>query len=310
MNKFCPKCNKYFDISQFNKNCAQKDGLENYCRKCSRIKSKKYYEKNRNKIKKKYNKYKKYKYNKAYREKNRDKILEKQKEYAKSSFGKFQQYRRNALKRGIFFNISYEKFCLFWEKPCFYCGMPIKNISIDRIHNQVGYVFNNCVSCCEICNRLKLDLSFEDWTFKIEQILNFQLYHSILIKNEDINFLKDKYYKYKYRAKNKNMDFCINKLDFLKILKKPCFYCGTIDYRFSTIDRMDNQKGYIYDNCLSCCKYCNSGKRNRKIEEFLFWMERLTNFKKTALRQQKFNKIEIHTNNMFKMDKGEKLWPK
>lgn len=58
---------------------------------------------------------------------------------------------------------------------CYYCNVapmytyynyPIKFNGIDRINNNLGYIKNNCVACCFICNRAKANMTqsqFLDW---------------------------------------------------------------------------------------------------------------------------------------------------
>jgi hypothetical protein len=49
---------------------------------------------------------------------------------------------------------------------------------------------------------------------------------------------------------------------------KPCFYCGETEERRG-IDRIDNDKGYIPNNCVSCCKKCNYMKRKLPLNDFI-----------------------------------------
>ena len=43
-----------------------------------------------------------------------------------------------------------------------------KHNGIDRLINSIGYVFDNCVSCCYVCNKMKMNL---DYTVFINQII-------------------------------------------------------------------------------------------------------------------------------------------
>ena len=45
--------------------------------------------------------------------------------------------------------------------------------------------------------------------------------------------------------------------------------CSKRIYGVDTIDRMNNDLGYIIDNVVPCCKWCNLSKRERSKEEFL-----------------------------------------
>ena len=69
---------------------------------------------------------------------------------------------------------------------CHYCGIVPSNIigqqgryrnswgdyyynGIDRI-DSIGYVTENCVSCCRTCNIAKLDMSYDDFKKHIRKI--------------------------------------------------------------------------------------------------------------------------------------------
>jgi hypothetical protein len=65
----------------------------------------------------------------------------------------FPQYRNNARRRGIHFNLTVEQFEALIPSTCFYCGD--KSGGIDRWKSEIGYEFENCVPCCSECNFLK-----------------------------------------------------------------------------------------------------------------------------------------------------------
>lgn len=71
---------------------------------------------------------------------------------------KYAQYKSGAKKRGINFDLSKEDFSSLWQKPCFYCASEIDTIGLDRINSNLGYLKDNVVSCCAICNTMKLAL--------------------------------------------------------------------------------------------------------------------------------------------------------
>lgn len=52
---------------------------------------------------------------------------------------------------------------------CIYCGE--EGGGIDRVDSSKGYTVENTVSCCSVCNTMKLDLSKEDWIKKMRAIL-------------------------------------------------------------------------------------------------------------------------------------------
>ena len=77
---------------------------------------------------------------------------------------------------------------------------------------------------------------------------------------------------YKNRAKTNSVDFFLSNEEFERISKSSCFYCGKEGP--NGIDRKDNSKGYILDNCVPCCKHCNYVKGNLSQDDFNTWKNR------------------------------------
>lgn len=92
-------------------------------------------------------------------------------------------YRRNAKKRGLYLGITKKEFKGLTKQDCYYCGAKpsqshqctrcngdyIYN-GIDRIDSSKGYILENCVPCCGMCNKMKMDLSQEEFLMKIKEI--------------------------------------------------------------------------------------------------------------------------------------------
>jgi len=98
--------------------------------------------------------------------------------------------------------------------------------------------------------------------------------------------LNSLFYNYKYGAKKRDLIFNLSKNDFIQLINQNCCYCGTPPrniikkykasiIQYNGIDRLDNKKGYIIDNCVSCCKICNRAKLKRTLQEFIEWGMRL-----------------------------------
>ena len=91
------------------------------------------------------------------------------KEYAKSVMGRLAVYKSHAKADGKSFEITKDDYVeYFYQKPCFYDGTL--SDGIDRIDNSKDYLLSNCVPCCEWCNRMKLDYTFEEFIDKINRI--------------------------------------------------------------------------------------------------------------------------------------------
>lgn len=142
---------------------------------------KRWREENKDKIKEKHKQY--YDNNKdllakkkqEYRKNNKNKVRNREKIYQKSPKGRFATYKSQARVRKLNFDLSYDEFMTFWQQPCSYCGDPIETIGIDRVNNTIGYKINNCVSCCFICNQMKMNFGIKEWEEQMKKILAYRL---------------------------------------------------------------------------------------------------------------------------------------
>lgn len=75
----------------------------------------------------------------------------------------YSNYKYGAKQRQLLFQITKEEFENLWEKPCHYCNSPIETIGLDRVDNNKGYVIENIVPCCKICNFMKAQLNKKDF---------------------------------------------------------------------------------------------------------------------------------------------------
>lgn len=88
----------------------------------------------------------------------------------------YNSYKNAAIKRGKCFDIEFDKFIILCEMPCFYCGKEKSNTSkphkskaswsyngLDRQDSNIGYIDENVVPCCKLCNRMKMTLSYDEF---------------------------------------------------------------------------------------------------------------------------------------------------
>lgn len=98
---------------------------------------------------------------------------------------KYGMYRHSAKKRGFEFSLTKNEFKSIVLKPCKYCGQEPSNLhhaincngsfvsnGVDRVDSSKGYLTNNCVPCCEVCNKMKLDYSVDSFLAHVEKIFN------------------------------------------------------------------------------------------------------------------------------------------
>lgn len=87
---------------------------------------------------------------------------------------KLIEYKSGAKKRGIEFKLTDEQFQSFWQQPCNYCGTKVETIGLDRIDSNECYSIENVVSCCAICNTMKLALPRDIFIEHCQKITNHQ----------------------------------------------------------------------------------------------------------------------------------------
>lgn len=96
------------------------------------------------------------------------------------------KYKKRAKTTKIEFLLSNEEFYSICSKNCFYCGdaPETKNHGyirkyqkevyqangIDRVNPNIGYVNDNCVPCCHVCNFMKTNKTQEDFINKVLKI--------------------------------------------------------------------------------------------------------------------------------------------
>ena len=93
----------------------------------------------------------------------------------------FYRYHHRARKRGLSFNLSLSDAIELFVSSCFYCGVepgqtvdnyssPFTYNGIDRRDNTKGYSKENCVPCCNICNRAKQILSEDAFRLWVKRV--------------------------------------------------------------------------------------------------------------------------------------------
>lgn len=160
----------------------------------------------------------------------------------------------------------------------------------------------------------------EENTFEVLELLNGNItdcgcvelkkLHKGKLSNNDrcINTL---YLVYKSGAKKRNLSFTLTKYEFGSFLFKPCHYCNTnplgiwkktkskriknqFVVKYNGIDRVNNDKGYIKHNCVTCCKICNKIKSKFGAKDFQEWLNSVAaNY---LINSKKINSLYINPN--------------
>lgn len=93
----------------------------------------------------------------------------------------YSNYRYQAKRRNLNFEITKEYFLKLVQQNCYYCNAEPRLIKpfygeivyfngIDRKDNNKGYSVENCLPCCSTCNLAKKEMAdseFISWIFRV-----------------------------------------------------------------------------------------------------------------------------------------------
>lgn len=202
---------------------------------------------------------------------------------------KYKWYKKSARKRNLNFELDYNQFDHFVTQNCVYCNKNKIGINgIDRINNNIGYLYENCVPCCNMCNMIKYTYDLNTLEKKIEHILtNIMLLFNGKFYPELFNDIYGyRYSKHIYYSKIRNIQNKLTKDEYDTIKSVNCYLCGKINTKTHNngIDRVDSSGLYELSNCVACCYECNIMKRAFPLHEFI---KSLCNFYKYFNKNKK-----------------------
>jgi hypothetical protein len=100
--------------------------------------------------------------------------------------------------------------------------------------------------------------------------------------------LNDLYHVHKINAKYRKLQFSLDKDEHDYLTQKSCHYCNrppsntykirnyeNATFKYTGIDRVKNNLGYISSNVVPCCKVCNIMKHTLGYVEFLKHIHRI-----------------------------------
>ncbi len=88
---------------------------------------------------------------------------------------------------------------------------------------------------------------------------------------------------YRSSANQRGIAFELTREQALELFQSCCYYCGTehsntartyhttegLRVPYNGIDRVDNTKGYVEGNVVTCCSPCNMAKREMTAQEYV-----------------------------------------
>jgi hypothetical protein len=225
-----------------------------------------------------------------WRDNNPEKVAENNENKKKNLNLQYNVYTRSARDKNLTFELSFDDYKTIVGQSCCYCGIIQDHgfNGIDRINQQNGYVVDNCVSCCQMCNYIKNTVTATVFVKRAEHIAVYgghleegTLYHDVFSDHIQI-----KYLDYKKRAQKKQIGFEISEEQFDTMTSKSCYTCGKTPSisHCNGIDRFDSGTGYVVDNCRSCCADCNYMKKDYNYDEWIAKLVQITHFQREYRR--------------------------
>jgi hypothetical protein len=86
----------------------------------------------------------------------------------------------------------------------------------------------------------------------------------------------------KERSKKLGLTSNIDQISYIALISKNCFYCDSSlkEEKGISLDRIDNDVGYVLSNVLPCCGVCNIGRgTNFTVEEWKIGITAIIAFK-------------------------------
>ena len=206
-------------------------------------------------------------------------------------------YRNNASRRNLLFDLTREDAWALFTAECFYCGAPPSSVKrghghrtgvftyngIDRKNSSKGYTTDNCVTSCSVCNHHKRTQTVEEFFTWIGYLLDPDTRPNPTTKvTLTDSQIRHQWGVYRRSARLRDLSFALDFGVFGQMLQASCSYCGAppsnrkrtksgLTYLYGGIDRADNLEGYTEENCVPCCWNCNWAKGSGGVETVLAW---------------------------------------
>lgn len=182
---------------------------------------------------------------------------------------------------------------------CYYCGDVA--LTIDRLDSDKEHTLDNCVGCCDACNRSKGAVDPKTFVLQAVYRTTFEYPEGDAIWYEMKQ--KPKLLAYKRGAEKRGKQFELTQGQFDELINGMCTYCKRIPTTYFGIDKIVSKDGYTNDNCTTACSSCNWAKWDQPVEEFTTRDKRISDMYFTGCFDD-MNYIEKNTS-YFRLNTGK-----
>lgn len=165
--KLCRDCSRWKHLDEFYTNKSWRDGYATYCKSCMIIRSRKYVEENRERLKEK---------RKIDWAINKEKRKERYKKWCDTKNGKMKNLikvrRRQAKKLGLPNDLTKDQWELtltIFENRCAYCGREDEKMQQEHfipVDLRGSYSIGNIIPACKPCNSSKRNRHPSEWVVR------------------------------------------------------------------------------------------------------------------------------------------------
>lgn len=209
-------------------------------------------------------------YRRNYYSDRKDSILTKGKAYAKTPAGKYSiLLSRSKQKFGAEAPvITREEHDNLINGECHYCSAT-GELGVDRADNSQSYTLLNSRPCCPRCNYIKRDILTEDEMLHLmRNWLSGEQFNKIDYPLSQPPLVRDRsgsrYWKLERRSISAGIELRITRQEYERLIienQNKCHYCtAELSTHGYCLDRKDSRVGYLLDNVVTCCSFCNAFK--------------------------------------------------
>jgi len=143
-----------------------------------------------------------------------------------------------------------------------------RSVSLRRDYNRRYYLLNKRKILAQ--SRLYYQTHLEKFREYDHRRYTTNLYGCKDKQRAAVQTPEARFKAYKYRAQKIEVEFSLTFEQFKVFVGQPCFYCGGQPEKIRMgVDRADNSRGYVVENCVPCCSRCNIAKNTKSTDEFI-----------------------------------------
>ena len=191
------------------------------------------------------------------KQKRREKYEKDKEKWKENDEHEYLWIKRNAKTKKRVFTLTKQEVNDICSSSCFYCGVKT-NICVDRVDSRGGYIKDNVVPACKMCNFMKRDLHINHFLCLCNSIYKHQedpTWYQPALSFASLYWSWEHFVR---QCAKEGKDYSITKQEYTHLINLPCTYCGMPNCH--GLDRIDPSGSYSVSNTQPLCGLCNTIK--------------------------------------------------